>query len=447
MTETGDSQDMEQALVRSVAAVVDGITSSRGRIVLGLSGGIDSVVLLHILRRRLRLPPSRLSVLHVNHGLSSHAAAWAAFCRQYCKSLSLRLQVVQVKVERGNSTEAAARSARYAAFARCGADAIVLGHNRDDQAETVLLQLLRGAGPRGLAAMPQTRAASGKMRLVRPLLGFSRQVIAGYAQQHGLKWVEDDSNTDRTYLRNFLRHDVLPLIYKRLPGASATLARAARLQAEASELMDMLAEADLGDALLKSSLPVSRIAELPPSRARNVLRYFLRKHGLSMPAADRLDDLMRQVHAREDARVLFRLGDVDLRRFRGELHVVPWLTPVASSFRVAWNAANLLPLPQLGGTLRLRRQKGAGIAVQWLQGGRWSVRVRQGGEMIKLSEKGSRRTLRNLMQETQLPPWVRERWPLLYRGHALVAVPGIGVDARFQCKTGQWGKVPVWEQT
>lgn len=436
---------MTHELVRSVAAVIDKIAPSRGRIVLGLSGGIDSVVLLHVLRRGLRLPPSRLSALHVNHGLSSNASAWETFCRQHCKSLGLRLQVVKVKVERGNSTEAAARSARYTAFARCDAAAVVLGHNRDDQAETVLLQLLRGAGPRGLAAMPQARAAFGKMLLVRPLLGFSRQVIESYAQQQSLRWVEDDSNTDRTYLRNFLRHDVLPRIYDRLPGASATLARAARLQAEASELMDMLAEADLGDAVPKLSLPVSCIAELPPSRARNVLRYFLRKRDLNMPAADRLDDLMRQVHAREDARVLFRLGDVDLRRFRGELHVVPRLMPVAASYLIAWNIANSLVLPQLGGTLRLRRQKGAGIGVQWLQSGRWSVRVRQGGETIKLTAKGARRTLRNLMQESQLPPWVRERWPLLYRERTLVAVPGIGVDARFQCGKGEWGKVPVWE--
>ncbi|MGV3626172.1 MAG: tRNA lysidine(34) synthetase TilS, partial [Betaproteobacteria bacterium] len=177
---------------------------------VGLSGGIDSVVLLHVLLRRLRIAPARISVIHVNHRISPHAGRWAAFCHRLCRDLGVKLRVVKVDVPRGNSTEAAARRARYAVFASCGADVLVLAHNRDDQAETVLQHLLRGAGPRGLAAMPVLRAAAtGMPPLLRPLLGVPRKTIAAYARRYRLQWVEDDSNRDPAYLRNFLRHQVM----------------------------------------------------------------------------------------------------------------------------------------------------------------------------------------------------------------------------------------------
>ena len=219
---------MKDALVRTVAASLQASGLDRqSRIAVGLSGGIDSVVLLHLLRRGLRISPQRLSATHVNHQISVHAVVWASQCRRYCRELGVRLKVAKVDVERGNSTEAAARDARYAVFAFGGADVIALAHNRDDQAETVLLQLLRGAGPRGLAGMPAYRV--GVPSLWRPLLDTPRSAIEAYARRHRLVWVEDDSNQDRAYLRNFVRHDVLPLIGRKVTGAGAVLARAAQI--------------------------------------------------------------------------------------------------------------------------------------------------------------------------------------------------------------------------
>lgn len=437
---------MMDNLAENVGIVLRRDIPRGARMVVGLSGGIDSVVLLHLLVRRLRIAPARISAIHVNHQISSHAARWATFCRRWCRELGVKLSVAKVEVPRGNSTEAAARAARYAVFAASGADVLLLAHNRDDQAETVLLQLLRGAGPRGLSAMPVLRpGTSGMPAVLRPLLETPRAAIEAYAARHGLQWVEDESNQDRAYLRNFLRHDVLPLLESRLPGVRGTLARAARHQAECSELLDALAVGDLAAGNHAGQLPLVLLKGLSPSRARNALRYFLRCNEVAMPEAERLDELLRQsMTARDDARLCVDLGGVQLRRFQGALYIVRPLPRLTKSFAVAWDGRGILPLPQLGGSLRLLRRKGKGIAAVILQSASLQVRVRQGGEMLRPAPAGRQRTVRNLLQEAALPPWLRERLPFIYADGELAAVPGLGVDAKFQAGAGRPGLVPVW---
>lgn len=438
-------------LAESVAIILRRDIPRGATIAVGLSGGIDSVVLLHVLVRRLRIAPARISAIHVNHQISPHAPRWAAFCRRLCREFGVKLRVTKVDVPRGNSTEAAARAARYAVFAASGADVLVLAHNRDDQAETVLLQLLRGAGPRGLSAMPVLRSGTSRMPAVlRPLLGVPRAAIETYAIRHRLQWVEDESNQDRAYLRNFLRHDVLPLLESKLPGVRGTLARAARHQAECSELLDTLAAGDLVPADLASAkhagrLPLELLKGLTPARARNALRYFLRCNGITMPETERLDELLRQATAaRGDARVCVDLGGVELRRFQGVLYIVRPLPRLGKSFEMVWNGRGTLLLPQLGGSLRLLRCKGGGIAAAALRPAVLRVRIRQGGEVLRPALTGRQRTVRNLLQEAALPPWLRERLPFLYVGGELAAVPGLGVDAKFQANATGHGLLPVW---
>lgn len=433
-------------LAENVDAVVRGNIPRGATLVIGLSGGIDSVVLLHLLVRRLRIAPARISAIHVNHQISPHAARWAAFCRRLCREFGVKLRVAKVDVPRGNSTEAAARAARHAVFAASGADVLVLAHNRDDQAETVLLQMLRGAGPRGLSAMPVLRpGVSGAPAVLRPLLETPRAAIEAHAVRHHLQWVEDESNQDRIYLRNFLRHDVLPLLETKLPGARGTLARAARHQAECSELLDALAADDLGAKNHIGRLPLDLLKGLAPARARNALRYFLRCNAVTMPETDRLGELLRQAMiARSDARVCVDLGGIELRRFQKSLYLVRPLPRPEKSFEMAWNGRGTLRLPQLGGSLRLVRCKGAGIAAAALRTTTLRVRTRQGGEVLRPAPDGRRRTVRNLLQEAALPPWLRERLPFLYVDDELAAVPGLGVDAKFQANATKFGLTPVW---
>jgi len=230
-----------------------------------------------------------------------------------------------------------------------------------------------------------------------------------------------------------------------VPGADIVLARAARLQAEASDLLDVLADQDIGIDATETSIALTKLQEMPAHRARNALRRFLRRHGALMPEAGRLDELLRQaLTARADARVCVNLGDVELRRFRGTLYAVAPLPPLPRNFEMAWHGRGPLELPQLGGSLHLEQCRGSGIAAKWLQHGRLTVRVRRGGEVLLLASGGQKRTVRNLLQERAMPPWMRERLPLLYLGDELAAVPGIGVHARFRCAPDEKGLIPVW---
>lgn len=433
------------ALGTHVAAVLRLHASRDQHVLVGLSGGVDSVVLLHLLAHTLRWPAARLSAIHVNHQLSPHAADWAEFCGRLCRRLRVPLRISPVTVVRGNSTEAAARVARYGAFGAMEADFVALAHNRDDQAETLLLQLLRGAGPRGLAAMPVLKPATGAMPAVlRPLLDVPRAEILAYARRHRLKWVDDESNDDRAYVRNFLRHDVLPLLESRLPGSGVTLARAARHQAEASGLLDVLAQRDLGRIAAGKPLPADRLSRLDPVRGRNALRWFLRLNGVAMPEAEHLEEALRQcAEARRDARVRIDLGTVELRRFQDALYLVRPLPPLTPGWNVGWDGRPL-SLPELGGTLRLLRRKGRGIAPRWLEGRALTVRVRCGGESLRLAKGARSRTVRNLLQETAVPPWLRERLPFIALDGRLVAVPGLGIEAEYQAQGTEMGLWPDW---
>ena len=261
---------------------------STDRVVVGLSGGIDSVVLLHAVRIR----HESVGAIHVHHGINPAADRWEQFCGDLCADWNIPLKVERVEVERNSADglEAAARHSRHAAFNRHPGDFLVLAHHQDDRAETMLFNLLRGAGVRGAGAM---RERNG--RLLRPLLSIARDSILGYAQAHGLSWIEDESNADVRFTRNFLRHRILPELQQRFPAAACRLASSAALFAEATDLLDDLAVLDLGDHVPAFPVPVRRLAELPERRARNVLRFLLALKGVGIPSEERLAEALRQL--------------------------------------------------------------------------------------------------------------------------------------------------------
>ncbi|MBI5786795.1 MAG: tRNA lysidine(34) synthetase TilS [Rhodocyclales bacterium] len=287
------------------------------RPVVGLSGGIDSVVLLHV-AKSLGRP---IAALHVHHGLSPDANRWADFCRSLCDSWAIPLQVARVDVERGSADglEGAARRARHQVYADVAADWILLGHHRGDRAETMLFNLLRGAGVRGAGAM---RECSG--RLLRPLLDVGRAEIAGYATEHELRWVDDHSNADTRYSRNFLRHGILPAIQPRFPAVEQRLASAAARFAEAADLLDDLARLDLGQRAPSFPIDIECLAALPEPRARNVLRYLLSRHGVGIPSEERLAEALRQcLAAAPDRHPALAFGRHVMRRKAGRILLDP----------------------------------------------------------------------------------------------------------------------------
>ncbi|HYK16075.1 MAG TPA: tRNA lysidine(34) synthetase TilS [Burkholderiales bacterium] len=449
-----------KALLERVSAVLGRHVRRGDRLVAGLSGGIDSVVMLDLLRRAAAKMRFEIAALHVNHQINPAAAKWARFCGAYCRQLGIGLTVVKVNVPRESSLEAAARNARYAAFARLPADFVALAHNLDDQAETVLLQLLRGAGVKGVSAMPVLRGdarGQGKEEkkrrvlhasplapsILRPLLDITRAEIEAYARARKLRWVEDDSNADTGFDRNFMRHRLLPVIAERYPAYRKTLARASRNFAEAAVLLDELASIDMPNAA--AHLKITDLRALTTARAKNALRYFLGSHGVTMPNETRLAECVRQVQEPRATGIAIDLGAHELRRFGSELRVVPKTPVPAADFRRQWQGEARLALPELGATLLMKKSRGSGLSLAKLQTAAVTVRLRTGGERLRPDAKRPRRSLKNLLQEARLPPWLRARLPLLYCGDTLVYVPGVGIDTAFRAHSGEPAVEPQWQ--
>ncbi len=379
------------------------------RVAVALSGGRDSMALLDVLASLAGELRCIVSAAHVHHGLSPHADAWVAFCAAECAARGVPLSVHRVEVARGGgrSLEASARAARYAALAAVAADVIALAHHADDQAETLLLQLLRGAGPAGLAAMPAYRTPGAGPGLLRPFLSLPRAATEACARARGVRWIEDESNADEGVKRNFLRRDVAPRLAAAFPGYPATLGRAAALQAEAARLQDDLAEQDargLVEADSAAGITLERDALIAlfrraPHRARNLLRWFLRQHGLGAPSAARLAAMLDQLTlAPADARVRLVHAGAEVGFHRGRIIVHP---PAVAPFAVAWRGESALALPH--GTLEFAWRAGAGVAREALEDNAVTVRSRTGGERLRPAPGRPSRSLKRLLQEAAMP--------------------------------------------
>ena len=417
------------------------------RLTLALSGGLDSVVLLHALLALRDQHPFELDAVHVHHGLSPHADDWAAFCTRLCAAhdVGLSIRHVRIALDDPDGIEAAARRERQRIFAALDADFLLTAHQQDDQAETLLLQLLRGAGPKGLAAMAEVQTRPGWRALqLRPLLNVARADLLGAAQAQGLAWVEDESNQDIRYRRNALRQQVMPLLVQHFPGASRTLARAAALQADAAELLDDLARLDAREAMAGDRLDCAVLARLSTARARNLLRHFIERHGQPMPNLRRLDEALHQLRdAHGDARVRVNLGQMELWRYRGGAYVVPAAPLQAGPVR--WQGEAAVWVPAAGVSVRMARVNGTGLRQAALAAGEVTLGVRAGGEHLRLRAGGPRRSLKNLLQEHAIPPWQRARLPLMWCDGRLVWAAEIGLEADLCAAPGETGVLPYVE--
>lgn len=412
---------------------------------------MDSVVLLHLLQSIAPRFRWRLSALHVHHGISPNADAWAEFCIKLCAQYDIPLQVERVDItclRDEHGVEAAARKLRHKAFLNHVCDFVALAHHVDDQVETMMLQLLRGAGVKGVSAMPLLKPANPQMHAtVRPLLDASREQLHDYATQNGLTWIEDESNADVRYPRNFLRHQILPELAECFPQYRETIARSARHFAEAAQLMDELAQFDASSALDDETLDVGALRSLGSARAKNLLRYFLHVRGAVMPQSVQIEDMLRQLcEAREDAAVCVSFGEWEVRRYQDRIYVMSTLGDFDRTVVLAWSGEAELVWPALKARLVFSEVVGNGISVEKLEGERISLRLRSGGESLRLHSKGANRSLKNILQEKYVPPWQRERLPLLYRGDELVAIIGVAIHAEYQAKEDEKSLLVSWEK-
>lgn len=429
-------------LVERVAAQIAPLLPAHSSVLVGLSGGVDSVVLLHMLHKLAARYSWQLSALHVHHGISRNADAWAEFCAGLCgrHDIPLRIEHVDIAPLRSHGIEAAARKLRLAAFNRQPCDFVALAHHADDQAETLLLQLLRGAGVRGASAMPMLARRAGSPDLLRPLLHCSRREILGYAAAHGLQWVEDESNSNDSYPRNFLRHRVMPLLDQHFPAYRDTLGRSAQHFAEAGDLLDELAKQDAGQAMDGNAMQLAALRELSPARAKNLLRYFFHAQGVPMPQSAHLEEMLRQLcDARQDAAVNVRHGDYQVRRYRDKVYLLPVAAELDRDFVLPWQGEAFLDWPPLATRLHFSHSTGKGISLHKLQRGPLTLRLRKGSETLRPHPAAANRTLKNLLQQHYIPPWQRKRLPLLFCGEELVCVVGLAIDTRYKATENEDG--------
>lgn len=420
------------------------------RYVVAFSGGIDSSVLLHLLCEAQRDLPGRLLAAHVNHGISPRGGEWAEHCAEICSRL--RVPLVQLRIDArpagGSSPEERARELRYEILGQqLGPDEMLLtAHHGDDQAETLLLQLCRGAGPAGLAAMPALRRF-GLGWHGRPLLSFLRSQVEQYAHDHALTWIDDDSNLDRRFDRNFLRQEIMPRLRSRWPSVATTLSRAARHQAAAAQLLREIARSDLELAREAGSgtLRVDVLASLDTERRENLLRYWITSRKLPLPDSDQLSRIWSEVIcARADATPCVTWPGAEIRRHRG------WLYGLSSSpdhdpeSRSIWHMDE--PMVTTLGELRAVRTQGRGIRASSCDTGVVEVRFRAGGEKLRMPGASHRRTLKALFQEAGVPPWLRDRIPLVYVDGRIAAVAGYWLDADFAAGPGEAGWDISWSE-
>ena len=439
-------------------------STSLPRLAIALSGGLDSVVLLDSICRlhqtqakkstkpeSKELATPRIFAFHIHHGLQKAADEWLLFCEALAKKYKIgfdfRLLHIDTQLHSGN-IEARARTARYEALTELcvyhGIEDLLLAHHQNDQAETVLLQLMRGAGVAGLSSMPESRVLAtsteqaSNITLWRPLLRLSREELEAYAREHKLKWIEDLSNRSSKYRRNAIRKNILPKLENIQPGATANLARSAELLAQAQKLLDRLAQQD-GKKIhhqKRNTLSVQPLLALnagDPAAANNVLRYWLKVAGLTMPSHERLQawwlDLQQ---ARSDAKLEWLHDECSIRLWRGQLQIGAARKPEEGEW-------TFVPVPA--------KSTQGGLPAAWItkskKAGAVEFRERSGAERLQVTASGPRKTLKNLYQENAVPPWQRQA-PLLYMNGELIAVAGAGVSYPHLVFTGR-RMVPEWK--
>lgn len=407
--------------------------SQQPSFLIGLSGGMDSVVLLYGMCKVAEgsLNQATIRAVHVNHGLQAEADQWQSFCEGLCDDLDVPLHVEKVEIKSDNSSDPSienlARKARYGVFESQLQDGevLILAHHLDDQLETLLFRLNRGAGLKGLSAIPQKRDFA-KGEIYRPLLEVGREELQRFAEEHNLEWIKDQSNQDTTFDRNFLRKEILPAIESRWPNYRSSWSKSLQLIAEANDMLQKLADIDLANSLTEDKTVISIIglAELSEARQRNVFRHWIEKSGLPEPGWNLLQQMVYEFTTldKQKERVIPANG-FSLGRYRDSLYL---LTEQANRpENLNWNPQQKAELEIEGcGTLIAREVIGEGLAKS--QADSFDIRFRQGGEYCRLLGRPSK-SLKKLLQEAHIEPWLRDRIPLIYQGNELVCIPGIGV--------------------
>ncbi len=432
----------DHSILAHISEKLAGLSELPHRWVVAYSGGVDSCVLLHSLHafNQALTTPLPIVALHINHQISGNADAWQAHGQVVAQSLEVDYIAQKVTLnDGGQGVEAAAREARYQVFDEflLLGDVLLMGHHQQDQAETVLLRLFRGAGVRGLKAMPESRIL-GQGHLLRPLLDRTKQELVAYAKEHRLAWVEDESNQDCHYDRNFLRQQVMPNLRTRWPALDKQLVKTAQRMEEADGLLQELAAQDLSGvdhhkARMGFSIDMAALRQLSLSRRNNVIRYWCCLHDYALPELDHLVQIEAQFLARSFpvSSACVSWSDIECRYYLGRLYLMKAQPAFYSRQQTLdWDATADLNLENAGQLrLSVNDTQGEDLVLP-LQA--YQVRWRQGGERCTPIGRGHSQTVKKLLQEYQLETWLRDRIPLIYHGDDLVAVGDLWVNQGYE---------------
>ncbi|QZP17783.1 tRNA lysidine(34) synthetase TilS [Methylophilales bacterium] len=414
-------------------------------ILLGFSGGLDSCVLLHLLFQMQTQLHFKLKAIHIHHGLSSSADDWLNFCKEKCKSLNIEFYDEKVKIndKRILGIEGEARELRYQAIKKKQKGIVALGHHQNDQAETLMLQLLRGSGLKGLAGMPEFDV---KRKFWRPMLNIKKEVLEKYANENNIKYIKDESNEDINFDRNFIRKKVLPLIESRYPASIETVSRSATNISDGHYLNEFLALDDSKNIMSDdgSYLLINKLKKLPKLRAINLLRWWLSFNNLLMPSKKNMDELYKQtVFIKKDTALNLKVSDeVSIRAHNNKLLIVK-LDINSSTFELKWSGQEELHLPNKTKLQFIKIEEG-GLSLSKLGVKTLSVKSRIGGEKLKPFSDQPSRSLKYLFQIADIPIWERGQIPLIFAKNELVAIPNLAVHHKYQSSIGEEGYQINW---
>jgi tRNA(Ile)-lysidine synthase len=434
--------EFERALT-TVLARACSFGSNSPSIAIAYSGGLDSSVLLHLAHQYAVANGVALFAFHIHHGLSPNADRWLASCAQTCARIGIQFEGKRIELHNRDTrgTEESARISRYAALGdlcrKHNVSLLLTAHHQDDQAETVLLQLLRGAGVAGLSGMDIANIAPGLLGddtlvIGRPLLSLTRRQLEDFSAHKHIAYIEDESNADTRYVRNALRHYVMPAVAQHFPGFQERVARAARHAQSAHALTQALAEADFAHCAIDGCLDVNRLRQLDADRINNLLRYWLGLRRMRMPSTSWLGELRTQLlDAKADAQLCVTHPDGNVRRYRDRVFLTRRDDPdrfglQPQAFR--WTGEAEIHFPAYGGRLLFERAP-EGIDADWLRRQDLSIRCRQGGERLKLVPNRPTRSLKHHYQALDVPPWVRERAPVIVSADRVLFAAGVGMNS------------------
>jgi len=447
------ARSLSGALTRHFSETLNTLFSESGKspsecgLAVAYSGGLDSSVLLSLTAEYCRISNISFSAFHVHHGLSPNADGWLAHCKSVCEKLGVpfAFEKIVVASNEGDGVEGNARKGRYLALGRMSLASqsmiVLAAHHQDDQAETLLMQMLRGSGVAGLSGMDRfnfapTLFGNPSVLMMRPLLDVSRADLEQFAHENQITYVEDESNEDARFLRNALRHQVMPVLEKISPGFASRMSRTAKHMQSAHNLAQVLAEQDLAHCLSGQALELDmqRIRLLSPERIDNLFRLWLAKFDVRMPSTSRLNEISKQIfEAKGDARITIYHEKLAIHRYQEKICASDRARePVNDelSIKFSWNREESLPFPDFHGTLFFRRGS-RGLCPDWLQQQALCLHLRRGGERLKLAENRSTRDMKSHYQAMRIPFWIRQQLPFVSIGSELVYAAGVGMQSQF----------------